>query len=227
MITLKGIHKSYGSKAVLKGIDLHLGAGQVYGIVGENGSGKTTLFNGLAGLSTFDSGDISYADSEDTKRIGFLETNPIFMSRITGWEYLKLLCIARNIKEDDFEEQNIFELPLQQYAENYSTGMKKKLALMGILLQRNNLFILDEPFNGVDIQSNILIAEIIAKLKAAGKTVVISSHIFSTLSDNCDKIFLLQDGVIQKSVTESQFKELEDQMKERIIETKLDKLKFS
>ena len=67
-------------------------------------------------------------DAEVTKlkdHVGFLSTNPTFMFRITGWEYLKLLCVARKIKTENFEEQNIFELLLQQYAATYSKGMKK------------------------------------------------------------------------------------------------------
>ena len=115
MISVKNLHKSFGSKAVLKGIDLHLEEGMVYGIVGENGSGKTTLFNCLAGLASYDTGDLIFATPSDSQRIGFLETNPRFLSRITGWEFLKLVCVARKINADDFEEQNIFDLPCLLY----------------------------------------------------------------------------------------------------------------
>jgi ABC-2 type transport system ATP-binding protein len=83
--------------------------------------------------------------------------------------------------------------------------MQKKLALTAILLQDNNYFILDEPFNGVDIQSNIIITEIIHKLKELDKTVIISSHIFSTLSDTCDEIHLLSNGSFIKSVQQVDF----------------------
>jgi ABC-2 type transport system ATP-binding protein len=73
--------------------------------------------------------------------------------------------------------------------------MKKKLAITAILLQENSYFILDEPFNGLDIQSNIILTEIILKLKELDKIVLISSHIFSTLSDTCDEIHLLRKGL--------------------------------
>ena len=225
MIQIKDLKKSYGSNQVLKGINLSFKKGQVYGIVGENGAGKTTLFKCIAGLEFFE-GKIETELSPLQDYLGLLPTNPIFMSRITAWEYLKLFCIARNIKEDDFEEQNIFDLPLDQYAQNYSTGMKKKLSLMAILLQQNEVFILDEPFNGVDIQSNILITSIIKKLKAKGKTILISSHIFSTLKDTCDHIFLLQKGSITREVDPSQFDELESEMKLRIEENTIDRLRL-
>jgi ABC-2 type transport system ATP-binding protein len=215
MIQLENITKSYGSKMVLKGINLDLEKGKVYGIVGENGAGKTTLFKCIAGLEPFE-GSLKSEFQPLKNHLGLLETNPAILTRITGWEYLKLLCSARGVEREDFEEQNIFELPLDLYAESYSTGMKKKLAFMAILLQKNEVFILDEPFNGVDIQSNILITELILKLKFLGKTVIISSHIFSTLSDTCDQIFLLKEGSILKSVSKNQFLELENELKNQI-----------
>jgi len=225
MIEITGLSKSYGRKQVLQDIHLHLEPGKVYGIAGKNGSGKTTLFRCIAGLEQFE-GEITSPYDPLKNHIGLLTTTPIFLSRITGWEYLKLLCTARGINEDQFEEQNLFDLPLNQYAETYSTGMKKKLALMGVLLQQNDIFILDEPFNGVDIQSNILIEGIIAKLKQANKTVLISSHIFSTLSTSCDEIHLLDEGRFVKRVTQEHYADLEAEMKQLIQDETLHKLRI-
>lgn len=87
--------------------------------------------------------------------------------------------------------------------------MKKKLAITAILLQGNEYFIFDEPYNGVDIQSNIILTEIILKLKELNKIVIISSHIFSTLSETCDEIYLLSKGKQIKSVQKLDFKKLE------------------
>jgi ABC-2 type transport system ATP-binding protein len=225
MIQIKNLQKSYGKHSVLKGIDAEFEKGKVYGIVGENGAGKTTFFKCIANLESFE-GSITSDYKVLKNHLGFLQTNPTIMSRITGWEYLKLLTVARKIKADNFEAQNIFELPLDAYAENYSTGMKKKLALMGILLQQNDVFILDEPFNGVDIHSNMVISEIIQTLKQKNKTLLISSHIFSTLNENCDYIMLLKNGKIAKKVAKAQFSELEQAMKSFIVQHKIDRLKI-
>lgn len=225
MITIKNVSKSFGNKQVLFNIDLTLKKGKVYGIVGRNGSGKSTLFKCIAGLEKY-IGQIESPFEVLKNHVGLLETNPIFMSRITGWEYLKLLCVARKIKLDNFEEQNIFDLPLGEYADTYSTGMKKKLALMGILLQKNDIYILDEPFNGVDIQSNILIMELIQELKKKNKTVFLSSHIFSTLSNICDEIFLIEGGRIKKSVTQEEFLVLENDLIKDIKKELVQKLKI-
>lgn len=200
MIQIENLSKNYGKNQVLRGITLRLEKGKAYGFVGDNGSGKTTLFKCISGIETHE-GNILSDLSNIKNHLGYLQTTPVFLSRITGWEYLKLLCVSRQINEDNFEEQNIFELPLREYAENYSTGMKKKLALTALLLQKNELFILDEPFSGVDLHSNIKILQIIQDLKEQGKTLLISSHILSTLTDSCDIIYELKDGLLQEFKT--------------------------
>jgi ABC-2 type transport system ATP-binding protein len=223
MIEIKKLSKFYGDKQVLNTIDLEFKKGKVYGIVGENGAGKTTLFRCVAGLETY-VGQIS-SDFEKIKdQLGLLLTEPFFFSKITGKEHIQLLINARHQKIVDIEKRNIFDLPLNQYASTYSTGMKKKLALTAILLQKNDLFILDEPFNGVDIQSNIIITQIIDKLKELGKTVIISSHIFSTLADTCDEIYLMKNGEIIRKVNQKDFNNLETEMKEFSIGNLIEKL---
>ncbi|WP_445721942.1 ABC transporter ATP-binding protein [Flavobacterium sp.] len=225
MIKIENVSKSFGKNIILSNINLSFKKGKVYGIVGENGAGKTTLFNCISGLESY-TGVISSDYGILKEKLGYLQTESFFFSKITAKEYLQLLCVARKMPPIDFEDKNIFDLPLNQYAATYSTGMKKKLALTAILLQKNNFYILDEPFNGVDIQSNIVITELIHRLKKSGKAVLISSHIFSTLSDTCDEIFVLKDGKINKSVKKENFSILENEMKEFSIQSKLDKLDF-
>lgn len=226
MIKLQAVSKSYGSNQVLKDINLQLEKGKVYGVVGKNGAGKTTLFKCIAGLEKYD-GNIESQLQPLKNHLGLLPTNAFFFPKITGKEYLQLFCNARKIKVNDFEKRNIFDLPLGQYASTYSTGMKKKLALMAILLQQNQVYILDEPFNGVDIQSNIIITQIIHQLKTLGKTIIISSHIFSTLSDTCDTIFLLKKGEIVRNVAQSDFKDLEQEMIDFTVGNSIEQLQLS
>jgi len=223
MIEIENLSKYYGTKQVLKEINISFKKGNIYGIVGENGSGKTTLFRCIAELENYN-GKITSDFQQLKNHLGLLFTESYFFARITGKEYIQLLLNARNIKVLNIETKNIFDLPLNQYASTYSTGMKKKLALTTILLQENDCFILDEPFNGVDIQSNIIIAEIIKKLKELGKTVIISSHIFSTLSEVCDEIHLLKNGEFIKRVNKENFSKLETEMKEFTIGNLINKL---
>ncbi|MEN9445042.1 MAG: hypothetical protein RIS47_1933, partial [Bacteroidota bacterium] len=184
---------------------------------------KTTLFRCIAGLENY-GGEIQSGLSPLKNHLGLLLTDPYLFPKITGGEYLRLLCNARGVSVDNFQEKNIFELPLNEYAANYSTGMKKKLAITAILLQQNTYFILDEPFNGVDIQSNLIITEIIHKLRSLNKIVIISSHIFSTLNDTCDEIYFMKHGAFIKSVPKEGFVSLELEMKEVSIGNRIEML---
>lgn len=226
MIELQNISKSYGSKKVLQEINISFEKGKVYGIVGQNGAGKSTLFRCIAGLETFD-GKINSKLVPLKNKLGLLLTETFFFSKITGKEYVELLLHARKQKAHNLTEKNIFDLPLNKYASTYSTGMKKKLALTAILLQENEVFILDEPFNGVDVEGNFLITEIIHRLKNAGKTILISSHIFTTLKETCDEIHLLQSGKITKTVLQSEFNDLEKEMTDLVIGKKLASITFN
>jgi len=223
MIHIKELTKKYGSKVVLHQISLEFSNGKVYGIVGENGAGKTTLFRCIAGLENHQ--EIITAEHTPLKNhLGLLLTEPFFFTKLTGKEYIRLLCNARGKTDIDIDQKNIFDLPLHQYASTYSTGMKKKLAITALLLQGNDYFILDEPFNGVDIQSNILLTEVILKLKELNKIVLISSHIFSTLRDTCDEIHVLQQGKLIKTVQKTAFNDLEEEMKQQTLGNKISKL---
>ena len=224
MLEIQSLYKVYGSKLVLKNITQSFERGLIHGIVGENGAGKTTLFRCLADIETYQ-GRIDYDLAGVRKdRTGYLTTHPFFLSRITGAEYIQLLLNARKIAIKEIAAHNIFELPLNQYAATYSTGMKKKLALTAILLQKNDLFLLDEPFNGMDIQSNILFKEVLFKLKELGKLILLSSHIFSALGETCDVLHHLKDGEIVRSVPKASFHLIETAMKNQAFQKKIEEL---
>ena len=225
MIKIERLSKFYGKKQVLNTVSLEFKKGKVYGIVGENGAGKTTLFKCISGLETY-SGKVLSDFKKLKNHLGLLLTEPFFFSKMTGKEYIQLLANAREIKLSNIEGKNIFDLPLNQYASSYSTGMKKKLALTAILLQKNDVFVLDEPFNGVDIQGNLIISEIIKRVKELKKTVIISSHIFSTLANTCDEIYLMKNGEIIKKVDRVDFDNLETEIKEFTIGNRIDRLEL-
>lgn len=224
MISIQSLSKRYNEHHVLTNINLDLMKGEITGIVGENGAGKTTLFKCIAGLEPH-KGIIQYEGNENLKNVlGYLPTDLFFFTNMTAYEYLKLLCNARSLSHRNINDGNIFDLPLAQFAEQYSSGMKRKLALTGLLLQRNDVYILDEPFNGVDLQSSLIIQEILLKLKALGKTIIMSSHVFSTLEDACDSMHHLQNGMIKTSVKKGDFHLIKNKMHNEAIAARVSNL---
>jgi len=225
MIRIKNLSKQFGKKVVLNNLSIEFERGKICGIIGENGAGKTTLFRCIAGLESFD-GEIVSQLSPLKDHLGYLTAEPFFFSMITGEEYIRLLCNARNKKLPELDNNNIFDLPLNQYISTYSTGMRKKLALLAVLLQGNDILILDEPFNGIDLNGSIILTEILHRLKELGKTVIISSHIFSTLSDTCDEIHILRHGTITQKVAREEFYLLEKEMKNSAVIGKIERLEL-
>ncbi len=203
MLNVISLSKWYGSSQVLSDISLSFKRGEIHGIIGANGAGKTTLFKCICGLESF-GGKLEYDGGIIKNETGYLPAEPYFLSNMSGYEYLQLLCNARDIKVKDLNSLNLFDLPLSKYAETYSTGMQKQLAITGILVQKNEIFILDEPFNGIDISSSFLIKEILIRLKRSNKHVIISSHILSSLEESCDYLHYLKEGRTVKSVPKGQ-----------------------
>ncbi len=212
MIKIQNLTVSYGKNIILENLKLELQPTHIHGLIGLNGSGKTTLLNTLYGLNKPDAGEIFYEQKKLTrKNIAFLPTQNFFYSRITGEEYLRLFQTQnQQFSIQDWNE--IFELPLKKLIEDYSTGMKKKLALLGILSLNRPIFILDEPSNGLDLESNQILKKIMLRLKETGKTILITSHILEMLWTVCDVIHHLENKKIQQSYTASEFQYLENQL---------------
>ena len=211
MISIEKLNLSYGkTKRVIDSLDLVIPKNTINGVVGLNGSGKTTLLNAIYGLKAIESGVIKWQDEKITKRvISYLVTEPFFYSNITGNEYLSLF---KNSSFDTIKWNELFHLPLNQIVDEYSTGMKKKLAIVSVLKQDKPIIILDEPFNGLDIETCRIIRTIFLGLKEKGKTIIITSHIIETLTNLCDYIHFLEGGKILFSKVKNEFEEFEKEL---------------
>ncbi|MCP4439978.1 MAG: ATP-binding cassette domain-containing protein [Aureispira sp.] len=216
MLSIKDLKVSYGSQEVLKGLNLEFKPGEVHGILGMNGAGKSTFFHTLYGTKGIDSGECHYnGDWVNYRDIGLLETRPYFYPYMKGKEYIQLLTM-HNPKFDIEGWNQLFELPLNQLIDNYSTGMKKKVAFMGMLALDRPILILDEPFNGVDLESNEKIIQILTHLKKQNKIILLSSHIIQALADVADKISYLKDGKIVQTYTQEDFGQLHQLISEMV-----------
>ena len=209
MIKIDNLQVNYGNNNVLNNLSLEISSNTIHGLVGLNGSGKTTLLNTIYGLKNKVKGTIRYYD-EAIKRnkIAYLETINYFYPRITGKEYLHIFK-TQNPNFDIDKWNTLFELPLNKLIDDYSTGMKKKLALMGIICLDREVLILDEPFNGVDLETVQKIKTLLLKLKIK-KTIIITSHILESLMPICDSISYLNNGKIEFTKRKKNFDEIEN-----------------
>ncbi len=211
MISIKNIEVSYkGEKKVIDSLSLEIADSLIHGIVGLNGAGKTTLLNSIFGLKEAEQGEILYNNKRLLKKdIAYLPTENHFYSYISAKEYLNLF---KNEHFDIERWNELFNLPLSNIIDTYSTGMKKKLALLGILKIDKPVMILDEPFNGLDIETSRILRSILFKLKAKGKTIIVTSHILETLTNMCDYIHILEKGKIKESIDKKDFVQLENKI---------------
>jgi len=209
MINIKELTVKFGSNIVLNDISRDFQLNKIYGIIGLNGSGKTTFFNTLSALIKPNAGEIIFENRKINLRdINYLETTNFFYSRITGNEYLKFFE-QTNPKFTLLSLQIYTKLPLDDLIETYSTGMKKKLAILSILKKDKPVFLFDEPFNGIDMETNKIIELIILALKEKRKTIFISSHILDPLIQICDEIFFLEKGKFAKSYGKNEYNKIE------------------
>lgn len=206
MLEIKNLSVSFKDKDVLQGLNLEIEKGIIVGILGKNGAGKTTLFESLYQSQKY-SGEILWKKQKLLREnISYLETENYFYPYITGREYLSYFAKDKLLKTIELAEK--FQLPLEKYVQYYSSGMKKKLALIGMLMLDKPINILDEPFNGVDFEGVHLLYDIILELKQSNKIVMISSHIIETLFHTCDRIVTLENGLLSNIFEKSDFEKL-------------------
>ena len=218
MIQINNIRKKYGSSVILHGMTLRLEKGKAYGIVGENGAGKSTLFRCLAGLEHYQGNVIM----EKHCRIGYLPDTPYFYPLVTGKEFLEFCLKAAHLPctgEEINQYNKLFHLPLDSYPSKYSLGMRKRLMLMALMMQKCDFYIMDEPFNGLDVAGVIILKDWIVKRKREGSTFLISSHIISALTDICETLAYIHQGKMMKTYEgkEAVPKVIEDDLKKYIL----------
>jgi ABC-2 type transport system ATP-binding protein len=193
MITLADLRCAYGDKTVLD-IPTCTFAPGIHGIVGLNGAGKTTFLNALYGFGRNPEARARWNDTDmGHGNTAFLETDNYFHPGITGREYLELF-MSGPAAADVRMLNELLEVPLDTLITTYSTGMRRKLALLGVLSLDREVVLLDEPMNGLDLASVRVLEAIIKRLAERGRTVLITSHVLGPLITLCDRIHLLQHG---------------------------------
>ena len=235
MLEIKNFSKSYnkdGHKAV-DDLTLTINDGDICAFVGHNGAGKTTTLKAVAGILDFSDGDIlidgvSIKDNAILckKKMAYLPDNPDLYEFLKGIDYLNFICDIYDI--NDREELikkygDLFELTgfLGNPINTYSHGMKQKLAIISALIRKPKLFLLDEPFVGLDPVSSHNLKEIMKELTKEGVCILFSTHVLEVAEKLCNKVAVIKKGKLvlvdsMKNVIKD--KSLEDLFMEQVHE---------
>lgn len=213
MLKIDQLSAFYGNKQVLNSLSLDCEKGKIHGILGRNGAGKTTFFKCLYGLLARQGGTFTFAGAPlKNGDIAYLETQNYFYPFLKGKEYLELTTF-KNAHFDINAWNKFFDLPLNDLVETYSTGMRKKLALLGTIGQNRPILLLDEPFNGVDFETVETIYLMLDHLRKKEKVILLTSHVLPTLTEVCDQISWLKAGQIETTFERSSFDFLKQKIK--------------
>lgn len=209
MIQIRGISKTYGGgiKAV-DNLSLDIDSGCIYGFLGPNGAGKTTTIKLITGIIKPDSGKISVEgcdveqDAQNAKmHIGFVPDDPNVFLRLKGVEYLSFMADIYEVSSKDRQDMitklaKRFEMSkaLGDKIQSYSHGMRQKIVIMGALLHRPKVWILDEPMTGLDPKSSFELKSMMREHADEGCTVFFSTHVLEVAEKVCDKVAVIDDG---------------------------------
>ena len=202
-VSTQGLTKTYGSFTALSGCDLNVPRGEICGLLGPNGSGKTTLLRMLMGFlqpsggkATIDALDCWRESVRLHQRVAYLPGEVRLFRRMRGHDVLRFFARVRpdgNLRA----AQQIAErlgLDLRRQVARSSTGMRQMLALSSVLSLNVPLLILDEPTSNLDPTVRSTVLELIHESKAAGRTVLFSSHVLSEVEEVCDRVVILRQG---------------------------------
>lgn len=208
VLTIRGLEKRFGDKEVLRGLDLTVPEGSIFGFVGRNGAGKTTTMKAVLGLMRPDGGEIfvagervSYGQTPTNRYIGYLPDVPEFYSFMTPREYLRLCGETMNMPRAEIEERSGELLELvglgseRHRIRGFSRGMKQRLGIAQALLGQPKLLICDEPTSALDPIGRKEILDILLSVKDR-TTVLFSTHILSDVERICTDAALLDGGRI-------------------------------
>ena len=201
ILNINGLSKSYGKVKALNNLNLQINQGEIFGILGPNGSGKTTTLGILLSVLNADSGSFSWNGQQpskyDRKKIGSLLETPNFYPYLTAKQNLSIVCKIKEVNESEVDRVlSIVDLTNRANSKfkTFSLGMKQRLAIASALLGDPNILVLDEPTNGLDPQGIAEIRGIIIDLAAAGKTIIMASHILDEVEKVCTHVAVLKLG---------------------------------
>jgi ABC-2 type transport system ATP-binding protein len=214
-ISVSNLRKIYGTKAAVDGLDLQVPQGSFFGFLGPNGAGKTTTIRMLMGLAPPTSGSIELLglpmpehSLEVKGKIGLVPDESLLFDHLTGFEFTEFVGRMYGLPRSTAGERarellTLFELDgdVRKLIGDYSKGMRKRVAMAAALIHRPELFLLDEPFEGVDAVGARLMKEILLEQVRHGATVFLTSHVLEVVERLCDRVAIIHQGKLVLSGT--------------------------
>lgn len=213
MLKITNLKKTYklSKKVALKGVSFEVKDGEVFGIIGRNGAGKSTIIKCILGILPYDEGEIvlnglnaKTNENEVKKLIGYVPDNHLVYESLTGREYINFMADIYGVKKemrDELSEKYIklFDLTedIDKQISGYSHGMHQKICIIGALIHSPKLWVLDEPFLGLDPRGmNMLKKSIETYIKNKENIVLFSSHNLDTVVEMCNRVCVIDNGII-------------------------------
>ena len=208
IIQVKNLTKDYGSGRGVFDVSFSVKSGEVFGFLGPNGAGKSTTIRHLMGFSKPQCGQTLIFGkptfdkyNEILQHVGYIPGEIALPQGLTGEEFLKMMQSLQGTKDDERlkEMRDLFELSdsdIKIDSKHLSLGVKRKLAVVAAFMHDPEVLILDEPTSGLDPVMQEVFVEFIHKEKSRGKTILLSSHIFTEIDSTCDRIAIIKDGRI-------------------------------
>lgn len=220
-IRIEDLTKIYGTKAAVDHLTLRVPRGSFFGFLGPNGAGKTTTIKILMGLAEATSGTVMMLGEKMhihnlglRKKIGVVLDDSLLFDRLTGQEYLqfvgRIYGLERGVVEHRVKELlELFELTTSRHKmiSEYSKGMKKRVAMGAALIHKPELFLMDEPFEGVDAVGARLMKEILLDRVQQGCTVFLTSHVLEVVERLCERLAIIHEGKLVLEGTMAELRE--------------------
>lgn len=205
IIEIKNAVKDYGQQRGIFGVSFDVYKGECFGFLGPNGAGKSTTIRLLMGFSKPDSGELLINGQEVMKNrdkimenVSYLPGEIALPNLLTGKDFLNIQKNLKNVINDKFLNYliDLFELDTSLICKKMSLGMKRKLAIVSCFMSDPDIIIMDEPSSGLDPEMQDVFVKLIKEEKKRGKTILMSSHIFSEIDSSADRIGVIKDGKI-------------------------------
>ena len=221
LLEIKNITGGYTKKPVLKDVSFEVNKNEIVGLIGLNGAGKSTTIKHIIGLMEAKKGEISINGKTFTEdptqyrsQFSFIPETPILYDELTLYEHLELTAMAYGLEKETFQsrlepllKEFRMEKKLKWFPAHFSKGMKQKVMIMCTFLVQPSLYIIDEPFVGLDPLGIQSLLDIMNKMKHNGAGILMSTHILATAERYCDSFVILHNGQIRAKGTLQQLRD--------------------